>query len=140
MIKPRDCEGGCLCGAVRYRVVGAPLWVENCHCSMCRKASGAAFVTWAAFNLEHFRFVKGKPASFASSAKAVRQFCSHCGSALTFKNNARPDKIDVTVGTMDRPNDLRPTAHIWTSSQITWIKLADGLPCHAESGGEVTAS
>ncbi len=140
MVKPKDYAGGCLCGAVRYRVVGEPLWIENCHCGMCRRASGAPFVAWANFKLEHFRIVKGKPAEFASSAEAVRQFCSHCGSPLTFQKHSRPDQIDVTLGTMDRPEDLRPTAHIWTSSQISWIKLADGLPRHAESGGDEAPS
>ena len=57
----RSIEGGCLCGAVRYRCVGEPLWVAHCHCQSCRRASGSVVMTWAGFRGENYRFIQGSP-------------------------------------------------------------------------------
>jgi hypothetical protein len=95
---------------------------------MCRRASGAPFVTWVTFNRVNFSFTNGSPARFKSSEKAERSFCNHCGTALTFEETAQPDQVDVTVGSLDEPNDLSPEDHIWTSSRLSWLKMNDGLP------------
>lgn len=131
-------EGGCLCGAVRYRVSGAPLRVSNCHCGTCRKASGAPFVIWGVFEAKNFTITKGEPARFASSSRAMRQFCGRCGSALA-AHYVADEIIGVTVGTLDRPGHLPPTRHIWTSSRLAWVTLADDLPRYAHDSPEVTS-
>jgi hypothetical protein len=121
-------EGGCLCGAIRYRALADPYDVTHCHCSSCRKASGAPFVTWFSVDRDKFSFIAGKPTSYASSANVVRTFCSQCGTALTYQRTDVPDAIDITVGSMDDPAAITPEDHTWTERQLPWIVLADGLP------------
>ena len=71
-------QGGCHCGAVRYEVAGEPQHVALCHCSDCRKSSGAPMVAWAAFAEEQFKLVEGEPVTFNSSGAAMRSFCPKC--------------------------------------------------------------
>jgi len=125
--------GGCLCGRIRYRATGKPTNETHCHCETCRRASGAAFVSWATFQFADFDFTKGKPARFDSSEIAFRQFCPSCGTQLTFQFHKSPQSIDVTLASLDDPGAITPVDHIWTMWQLPWIKLADGLPRHAES-------
>jgi hypothetical protein len=124
-------EGGCLCGAVRYRAQGTRYHLCNCHCDTCRRVSAAPFVAWASFKAQEFAFVKGEPTRFASSAKAHRTFCPRCGTPLTYQLNAKQDEIDVTICSLDDPQALKPRDHVWTRSKLDWIKLDDGLPAHA---------
>jgi hypothetical protein len=123
-------EGGCLCGAVRYRALGQPYGITHCHCRTCRHSSGAPFVTWAGVDSDKFTFTEGKPAAYASSVKVVRTFCDRCGTALTYQRADLPGSIDVTLGSMDDPEALRPEDHTWTESRLSWISLADGLPAY----------
>ena len=129
---PSAVTGGCFCGAIRYRVSAAPRDVCHCHCSICRRTTGAPYVTWATFPTSAFAFTAGTPAEFRATQRAVRHRCAACGTALTFREDARPNSIDVTVGSMDHPNAVVPAAHIWTSSQLAWLRLGDGLRRHAE--------
>lgn len=126
-------DGGCLCGAVRYRARGRPLNVNHCHCRMCVKASGAPIVTWATFPLDAFDFTLGAPTVRRSSAIAVRGFCAACGSALTWEGDANPGHIDVTVGTLDQPERVAPREHLWTEGAVPWLRIADDLPRHPRS-------
>ena len=123
-------EGVCLCGAIRYRAVGQPYGITHCHCQTCRRARGAPFVTWAGVDTDKFTFINGKPASYASSVKVTRTFCGKCGTALTYQRADVPDSIDVTLGSMDDPEVLRPEDHTWTESRLSWISLGDGLPAY----------
>jgi hypothetical protein len=123
-------EGGCLCGAIRYRAVGQPYGITHCHCNTCRRASGAPFVTWAGVDTDKFTFTKGKPASYASSANVTRSFCSNCGTALTYQRADLPDSVDVTLASMDNPEAISPQDHTWTESRLAWISLGDGLPAY----------
>lgn len=125
---PGNYAGGCLCGRIRYRAHGVPTNPSHCHCETCRRASGAAFVSWATFLIEGFAFTDGIPARYDSSDRAFRQFCPDCGSQLTFQFHHSPDTIDVTLASLDHPENIVPLDHIWTRRQIPWIKLADGLP------------
>lgn len=129
-------EGGCFCGKVRYQASGDALHVVHCHCTMCRRTSGAPFVTWATYPAHEVSFTEGRPTEFASSARALRGFCAHCGSPLTFRETDRPEEIDLTVGTMDDAEAFAPGRHIWTSSKLGWIHIDDDLPRFAESNGD----
>jgi hypothetical protein len=121
-------EGGCLCGATRYRASGTASGITHCHCRTCRRASGAPFVTWAGFDIDKFIFTRGRPASFASSLRVIRTFCAHCGTALTYQRSDLPQSIDITLGSMDDPTVLQPEDHTWTESRLAWIVLNDHLP------------
>ena len=120
--------GGCLCGAVRYRARGAPAWVAHCHCSSCRHTTGAAFATYAGFTSASFDWVKGKPKTFASSPGVTRSFCADCGTPLIYEGARWPGEKHVLVGTLDRPQDLAPLAHVYMSEALPWVHLADNLP------------
>ena len=124
-------EGGCLCGAVRYRGAGAPYAVTHCHCTLCRRASGAPFVTWFSIPAQGFSVVHGAPARFDSSPAAQRTFCARCGTPLTFQLHATPGQIDVTLCSLDDPDRLAPEDHTFTRSRLHCIVLADGLPQYA---------
>ena len=135
--QPSETTGGCFCGAVRYRVSATPRDVTHCHCGICRRTTGAPFVTWATFPAPAFTFTAGTPAEFRATPRALRQLCAACGTALTFRETARPNAVDVTVGSMDRADAVVPTAHIWTARQLAWVCLGDDLPRHAgEDPGE----
>ena len=121
-------EGGCLCGAIRYRASGSAYGITHCHCRTCRRASGAPFVTWAGFDRDKFAFTQGQPASHASSPDVLRAFCATCGTALTYQRADVPGSIDVTLGSMDDPEVLKPEDHTWTENRLTWIALNDRLP------------
>jgi hypothetical protein len=121
-------EGGCLCGAVRYRTSGDRSDATHCHCPSCRRSSAAPFVSWVTFPVAAFAFIKDKPLEYASSARVVRSFCGSCGTPLTYCHDSRPDLIDVTVCSLDQPDLIAPRDHIWTQYQLGFIKLADNLP------------
>jgi hypothetical protein len=124
-------EGGCLCGAVRYRAYGSAYGITHCHCHTCRRGSGAPFVTWAGFDADKFTFTKRQPATYASSPNVTRTFCASCGTALTYQRADVPGSIDVTLGSMDEPETVTPEDHTWTESRLSWISLNDGLPAYA---------
>ena len=123
--------GGCLCGSVRYEVSGAASNLCYCHCSSCRRASGAPMVAWGTFARERFRLTRGELREFRSSAAVLRGFCAHCGSVLTYRHEARDTEIDVTLATLDEPAGLAPEMHVWVSEKLPWVPLADQLPQYA---------
>jgi hypothetical protein len=129
--------GGCLCGAVRYRADTDPIRVVNCHCGMCRKMSGAAFLTFVHFPIASFTWTQGQPTRYRSSADAERGFCARCGSTLDMREDVLPDCVQVTLGSLDDPGAVRPDDHVWTRSQVSWLRVADDLPRFAGSSSAV---
>lgn len=121
-------EGGCLCGQVRYRAQGPVEGVAHCHCGMCRRASGAAALTW--FWLPHARFklTQGTLRIYRSSPRGKRSFCGRCGTPLTFQSLENPAEIDITLGSLDHPERLRAQRHVWTASRLPWLHLDEDLP------------
>ena len=130
-------EGGCLCGAVRYRVTKAPLDSGYCHCRMCQRSSGAPLQASAEFPADAFVLTKGEPKAYRSSPGAVRHFCPDCGSQLTFRAAVNPSFISVNLPTLDRPAALSPRIHIWRSSRLPWFEVADNLPRYDGEGPPV---
>jgi len=123
-------EGGCSCGAVRYRVQGEPRVVSHCHCDHCRRASGAAFVTWAEFASEQYRLLQGSPRTHRSKPSVCREFCPACGTQLTYRDERNAEHLDVTVCSLDDPETLRPVDHLWCERMLGWVTAADALPRH----------
>jgi len=125
-------EGGCLCGAVRFRAtreLGIPAF---CHCRTCRRASAAPVVAWLTVARDGFSFTKGQPRGYRSSARVVRTFCPECGTPLSYANDAYPDAIDVTTISLDAPERFPPRDHVWTRDAVAWLRLGDDLPRHPE--------
>jgi hypothetical protein len=115
-------DGGCLCGAVRYRAGLPPQWVAHCHCSMCRRAQGAAFVTWVGIAEPRFQLLRGQEllARYHSSPSATRSFCRRCGSPLLFRSTRWPDETHVTLASFDDPTGLEPRGHAYWRSRVKW--------------------
>lgn len=127
--------GGCLCGRIRYEAGGAPYNATICHCTMCRRATGAPFVAWFSVPRSQFRLV-GQPRRFRSSSKATRSFCPECGSALTFELDEAVDEIDVTTASLDDPDRMPPADHTYAGDRLEWVSLGEGLPQFRQSRQE----
>jgi hypothetical protein len=121
-------EGGCLCGAIRYRVEGQPANSMICHCRSCRRAAASPVVAWVTFEKRRFRLLKGEPAAFRSSPPVQRTFCPACGTPLTYEHQDRAESIDVTTCSLDEPGAFPPTHHSYLSDDIAWVHFGDGLP------------
>jgi hypothetical protein len=124
--------GGCLCGAIRYQIDGELARAGSCHCSMCRKAHGAAFGTYAEVPEGAFRWTAGEEEvrTFESSPGGGRAFCPRCGSTLGTMDHGHFNW--VTLGTVDGDPGIRPQAHIFVSSKAPWDDINDDLPCFDE--------
>lgn len=123
--------GGCHCGAIRYEAEAEPFNATLCHCTDCRLTAGAPVVAWFSVPPKTLRFVKGRPAVYASSARAERSFCAHCGTLLTFHYNGDERGIDVTTASLDDPTLAPPGDHVYFRSHLKWIETADALPHYA---------
>ena len=126
--RPERHEGGCLCGALRYRIEGPLAPSIHCHCRLCQRSTGAPVVTWVSFPATRFTMTRGTPAEYASSSHGRRLFCADCGTQIAFRTTRRGDDIDVTVASLDHPEDHAPGSHIWTESRLTWLRLDEHLP------------
>jgi hypothetical protein len=127
-------EGGCLCGQVRFQVTAHAIDTGYCHCRMCQKNSGAPAVAWVTFPADSFRWIAGKPAIYASSARAERQFCAKCGSYMVFRTRECPAEVSVNTASLDDPDAFPPKMHIFAESRISWFRTADDLPSHEGYG------
>jgi hypothetical protein len=132
-------EGGCLCGAVRYRIDAWPRSAGYCHCRLCQRSTGAPVVAWLTMASDGFAWTRGTPTLYRSSAKGERLFCQACGSQMVFREPALPTLLDVTLASLDDPLAVRPDHHIWTASRIGWFDIADDLPRHPESDPDFVA-
>ena len=128
-------EGGCLCTAIRYQVVGAPLHSVICHCESCRRASAAPSVAWLTFRVENFQLLRGVPRSFRSSAGVVRTFCERCGTPLTYANERSAESIDVTTVSLDDPTLFPPTQEGWLEDRLPWEPTDARLGQHPRGTG-----
>ena len=124
-------HGSCLCGGVRY-VITAPFRRANlCHCSRCRKHSGAAASTQGRVRREDFRLLQGgellrvfRPAG----GGAVKVFCSVCGSSLFGGTWPDGDEVSIRLGTVDGDPGIRPQYHTFVGSKAAWHEILDELP------------
>lgn len=126
-------RGGCLCGSVRYEIRGAVGKLVHCHCSMCRKAHGAAFGSYVVLKTRDFAITAGEGdiVAYDSSPGVQRTFCRRCGSTLQFRSARRPDSVELAAGTLDDDPGVKPAYHIFVGSKAPWFEITDGLPQHA---------
>jgi len=129
-------EGGCLCGAVRYRIDGSPVVSAICHCQTCRKTASAPALPFLTFPVERFVLTLGRPSDFQSSAGVARSFCGRCGAPLTYRSEREPGLIDVMTCSLDEPEAFPPTHHIWVSHKLAWETITDGLAAFARTSAE----
>ena len=121
-------EGGCLCGAVRYEGEDAFLYAMHCHCSQCRRATGAAFKTFGGIGAESLRLLPGSgPLMRYGDAEAHDLHCSACGSLL-WSSLSGGTRLHVTYGTLAATPAMAPQCHIFTGSGAGWYRILDDLP------------
>jgi len=126
-------EGGCFCGAIRYRVSGSPTNKMVCHCQSCRRVAGAPVVAWVTFPRAQFELLRGQPAAFNSSEPVCRTFCPACGTPLTYEHADDLAFVDITMCSLDKPDLFPPTHHSWLSHDLAWLRFGDGLPTFQQS-------
>ncbi|PHV12435.1 GFA family protein [Chitinimonas sp. BJB300] len=125
-------EGGCQCGAIRYQVTGRHLTAALCHCLICRKANAAPAVAWVMYKEDQVRFLHERPTEYSSSLEGRRGFCPRCGTQISFVSGLMPGLIDLTICSLDTPNDIAPDVHAFESRRLSWLHLADQLPRYPE--------
>lgn len=131
-------EGGCRCGAVRYRVAADAMPpVYCCHCQVCQTWSGSAFTEQAVVAEAQIDLIQGEVAIYesvtASGAQSRQRLCGHCHTRLWNTNSARPGMAVIRAGTLDEAEHLVPRAHIWTKRKQPWIVLDDKVPAWPEN-------
>ena len=124
--------GGCFCGNIRYEVVGPLLHQTVCHCSGCKRSSGAGALPWITVKTLDFRLTQGKlaearsaeyPKASCDGCGGVRTFCPKCGTPVSFKGDGRAEKeTDITLGSLDDPRDFSPQEDVFPEQRLPWIK------------------
>ena len=121
-------EGGCSCGAVRYRLTSEPLFTHCCHCLNCQRQTGSAFVINILIEAEHVELIAGAaqpvdvPRDDGSAQRIYR--CPTCEVAV-FSEYGRPEIRFVRGGTLDEPSRAAPDVHIYTRSKVPWVGLPE---------------
>jgi len=124
-------QGACLCRALRFSLALPTKWVAHCHCTMCQRAHGAAFVTWAGFATEALQLADGAEPMLQwhrSSPEAERGFCKQCGSSLFFRSENWPGEVHVARANLEGELDRMPQAHVFYDTHVPWFEVNDGLP------------
>jgi hypothetical protein len=124
--------GGCLCGAVRYRLASDPFDAGWCHCRTCQLNSGSPSMAFATVPVADWVPVEGAEAirRVQSSSFGHRQFCGRCGTPLLMKVDHQPETVDFSIATLDRPERVAPEYHIFWASRVPWFEVTDDLPKH----------
>jgi hypothetical protein len=126
-------NGGCLCGAVRYRVTGPLRDVVACHCNQCRRTSGHYVAATAARSAD-FELLEDEGLQWYESSNGARRgFCKHCGSSL-FWDPVEGGQISIMAGTLDGASGLATAAHIFVEHAGDYYLIDDGVPQH--EGGD----
>ena len=121
--------GGCHCGAVRYEVEGEALTHALCHCTDCRRHSGAPMVAWTMYPEAALRVTKGAVRVYVSSEHGRREFCAECGTGLFYRNaEVLPGIVDIQSATYDNPDAVPAQVQIQVADRIGWMAEAHALP------------
>lgn len=122
-------RGSCLCGAVKFEVTPPTKWCAHCHCTMCRRAHGAAVVTWFGAHAPSFRLVEGAEELkwHRSSPAARRGFCGRCGSPMFFEGERWPGEVHIARASVPGQIDREPAAHVFFDVRVGWLDLHDDL-------------
>ena len=130
-------KGSCLCGKIEYELAEQGQIINNCHCSQCRKASGAAFGSFLHIRKDYFKWQKGEEyiQIYNPSSEIFRSFCKVCGSCVPSVFEAY-NNVVVPAGTLDDDPDLKPMVNIFVGSKAPWYSISDNLPAFEESVSE----
>jgi hypothetical protein len=121
-------EGGCSCGAVRYRLTSEPLFTHCCHCLNCQRQTGSAFVINLLIEADRVERLSGDPQPVdvpRDHGDTQRIFrCPACHVAV-YSQYTRPTVLFVRGGTLDNPSSIEPDVHIFTKSKLPWVTLPE---------------
>ena len=121
-------EGGCSCASVRYQLMSPPMFVNCCHCTLCQKKTGGAFVINALIETSRIRLLKGEPVAVSMPTESGRHHsiyrCPSCQIAVWSDYGGRVSLRFVRVSTLDEPHRVVPDAHIFVRSKVPWVTLA----------------
>lgn len=124
-------EGGCACGAVRYRLTSPPMFVHCCHCRDCQRQTGGAFAINALIETDRIAVESGEiaPSHMPTDSGRVHDVhrCVACGTALWSDYGGRPAMRFARVATLDNPTALKPDVHIFTRTRLPWVEVT-GAP------------
>jgi len=123
--------GSCICGGIKFEIERVTA-LTHCHCSICRKATGASFATYAHVRSPRFKLVSGEDlisAGYEWMPGHARSFCSRCGSPAPKFVDAT-GMVSLPAGLLDGDPGVRPSMHVFTSSKVPWVDLEDDLPKH----------
>ena len=130
-------EGGCTCGAVRYRATGEPMMVHNCHCRLCQQQTGSTSVVNAFFEGERVTLLQGEltehEVKTGSGGAHTICRCARCGVAVwSWYSRLGRLSYGVRVGTLDDPGTVTPDVVIFTESRMPWVALPEGIPAFGQ--------
>ncbi len=120
--------GGCLCGSLRFESAAPPVRGVICHCSMCKRHSGAPALAFVHFPRAAFRWLGAEPQRYRSSPDAERGFCPRCGSTISMHETVLPDRVQICVGALDEPDRVKIDDHVWHRERVQWFRIDDDLP------------
>ena len=131
--------GSCLCGGVRFEVTTPFVWASHCHCSRCRKHSGAFGETQGRVPREGFRLLQGEEliSVYRPEDGRVKAFCSVCGSSLFGNEWPEGDQIGIRLGALDGDPGIRPSFHTFVASKAPWEQLPDDGSAALRRGGQL---
>jgi len=123
-------NGGCLCGSVTYEIDESPVVAMHCHCSICRRAHGATFGSFAVIPKDKFRWTSalGDLGRYESAPGNERQFCRQCGSQVTMVEDWNPRGVTICMGSFYDDPGVLPSGHIFAGSKAPWHEITDDLP------------
>ncbi|MAF83694.1 MAG: GFA family protein [Gammaproteobacteria bacterium] len=119
-------SGSCLCKQIKFRCETPSLWCAHCHCSLCRRAHGAAFVTWVGVDEGNFTLLSEDTLRwYKSSPDSERGFCATCGSTLFFRSARWPEQMHIVRANINTEIDLEPSAHVYWDTHVDWVDFVD---------------
>lgn len=136
-------EGGCVCGAVRYRVKAMPQAGLVCHCNWCQRRSGSAFAFVAYFNEADVAFLSGRMTPYEhhsdETGRWLRiEFCAVCGTPVTHTTELRPGLRGISAGTLDERDWFPIDRHIWSRSARPWVAIPEGVDVYEKGSAGAT--
>jgi hypothetical protein len=137
MTSKRIAEGGCGCGAVRYRITDEPIVVNNCHCRLCQRQTGTGSAVNAFIESDRLEHLSGELTEHefttGSGGTQVVVRCAKCGTPLwSYYPRLGRKAAGVRVGTLDNPSNMTPDAAIYVLDKPDWAPLPDGVPTFEE--------
>ena len=121
-------SGECRCGAYRFRVSNAPFWVSYCHCSDCRKSTGAPVAVFAGFKVDDVKITGVEGATYKAIPGVTRPFCSECGTPIGYEDIRLPGEIYYYIGMLDNQEAHAPQLHAYVEERLGWLNISDDLP------------